>query len=82
MERFNVSRASIRQALSSLDNDGLEHPAGVQFGGLVGYLTDRGLDPESTVRDLRRAVPPAEVQEALRLGPGALRDFFTEPCNL
>jgi GntR family transcriptional regulator len=87
MERFSVSRAPVRQALTGLVNEGLvyrerakgtfpvdrvnvERPAGVQFGGLVGYLADRGLDPESTVRDLRRAVPPAEVQEALRLGPG------------
>lgn len=86
MERFSVSRAPVRQALSGMVNDGLvyrerakgtfpvdrvnvERPATLEFGGLVGYLADRGLDPVSEVRDVRRAIPSADVQQALGLGP-------------
>lgn len=47
----------------------VERPARVQFGGLVAYLTERGLEPVSTVRGLRREIPPRDVREALRLAP-------------
>lgn len=48
----------------------VERPATVKFGGLVGYLTEQGLEPVSRVSDLDRVSPPPQVAKELRLGEG------------
>lgn len=42
-------------------------PADVRLGGLYQYLYDLGLNPDSTVTGLRRAVPPAQIRQRLEL---------------
>ncbi len=48
----------------------VERPATLKFGGLVGYLTEQGLEPVTRVSGVERISPPIEVAKALRLGPG------------
>ena len=48
----------------------VERPATLKFGGLVGYLTEQGLEPVNRVSGVERTVPPPKVAQALRLGAG------------
>jgi GntR family transcriptional regulator len=47
----------------------IERPATVRFGGLVGYLSEQGLEPVSHVSGVEQVSPPPAVAKALRLGP-------------
>ncbi len=47
----------------------VERPATLEFGGLVGYLSEQGLKPVSLVSDVERTPPPPAVAAALQLGP-------------
>lgn len=49
---------------------GIERPASLSVGGLIGYLADQGLEPSSVVTDVARAVPSEPVAAALQLSPG------------
>jgi GntR family transcriptional regulator len=47
----------------------VERPATLKFGGLVGYLTEQGLEPVNRVSGVERVPPPPKVAKALQLGP-------------
>jgi GntR family transcriptional regulator len=50
----------------------VERPATLKLGGLVGYLSEQGLDPVTHVSGVARVSPPAGVATALGLGPDDL----------
>lgn len=85
MERFGVSRTTVRQSLAALVTDGLLYrqqgkgtfvaPARIEqsLDRLVGFLEallERGLTPEIQARTMLRESPQPEVAWALGLGDG------------
>ena len=85
IHRFHVSRAPVRQALKELSDEGYVYrerakgtfpvqglqvrPPALVLGGLVGYLREQGLNPQSRVADVRHVRPPERVRALLGLGP-------------
>ena len=84
IRRFHISRAPVRQALKELVDEGYlyrERSKGTfrvpgpvrnasgRLGGLVHYLREQGLDPQSRVSDVGRVVAPEHVRALFALPP-------------
>lgn len=81
-QRFHVSRAPVRQALQELADEGYVYRerskgtfprrgpirnASRRLGGLVQYLREQGLDPQSQVTEVGRVRAPERVRSILSL---------------
>jgi len=97
MERFQVSRAPVRQALKELSDAGYLYrqrgqgtfPArglqlrqdALKLGGLSRYLKEQGLETESTIEKIGRIHPPDEIRTQLGIKPGTDVFFVSRIIN-
>lgn len=81
VERFNVSRAPVRQALRELENEGYVYrerakgtfpvkgapvrPPGLELGGLLDYLKEQGMEANSRILSTGHEIPPQYIADFL-----------------
>ena len=81
VERFNVSRAPVRQALRELQNEGYVYrerakgtfpvqgapvrPPGLELGGLMDYLKEQGMEADSRILEAGHELPPKKIADFL-----------------